>query len=178
MYWAAALTALLAGGIAQAAGNSGFYMGGGIGTAVVDVKELEFSERDLSFKILAGYALSDFIAIEAAYFDGGKPEKENGNESIIISATGYNASVVLRARTGSQIVVFGKIGYAEYDFDFVQKINGVAQNIDGRSDRDLNLGLGVNYNFRERYMFRAEYERAEVAGAEFQLLSLVAGILF
>ena len=170
--------ALLVSGFAQAAGNAGFYLAGGPGTTVVDIKEFDFSERGLSFKILAGYALSDFIGFEAAYFDGGNAEQVAGDQSIIVSSGGYNASVVLRARTGSQIVVFGKAGYAQYDFDIVRKTNGVAQNLEGRSDRDINLGLGVSYNFRDRYIFRAEYERAEVSGAEFQLLSLIAGILF
>jgi opacity protein-like surface antigen len=173
------LLATAATGVASAEGNTGFYIGGGLGSAVVDVKELQFSERDMAFKILAGYALSDFIALEAAYFDGGDPREEFGaNQAIVVTTNGYNASLVLRARTGSEFVVFGKVGYAEYNFEISQLTDNQPVAVEERTDRDLTLGLGFQYKLFDRWMFRLEYERAEVTGTDFQLLSFVAGIQF
>ena len=171
-------TTLLACGHALAAGNNGFYIGGGIGSAIVDVRELQFSERDTAFKVLAGYALSDFIAVEAAYFDGGDPRKENGSNAVVVSTNGYNASIVLRARTGSEFILFGKIGYAEYNFEIAQLQDNEPVAVDERSDRDLTLGLGFTYKLFDRWLFRLEYERADVSGTDFQLASFVAGIQF
>jgi opacity protein-like surface antigen len=174
-----ALFATMLTGAVHAEGNTGFYVGGGIGSAVVDVRELQFSERDMAFKILAGYALSDFIALEAAYFDGGDPREEFGaNQAIVVTTNGYNASLVLRARTGSEIVIFGKVGYAQYNFEISQLTDNVPVTVEERTDRDLNLGLGFTYKMFDRWIFRLEYERAEVTGTDFQLASFVAGIQF
>jgi OmpA-OmpF porin, OOP family len=173
-----ALCAALSVTTVHAAGNSGPYIGigGGLGQTGLDVAG--FKEQDIAYKAFGGYSFSDLIAFEAAYFDGGKPTLDSPIGSAGASLSGFNASVLLRARTGSSFALFAKVGYAKYDFKLEADLPGLFVGSAEQSDNGLSYGLGVTYTLSRKYLFRAEFEGINIKDGSYNSVMLDAGYRF
>lgn len=57
---------------------AGFYVGGGIGNATLELEDSEssadFKSDDTGYKLFAGYRIIDWVAVEASYAQYGSPE--------------------------------------------------------------------------------------------------------
>jgi opacity protein-like surface antigen len=70
-------TALLAASPAFAADDSGFYVGAGIGEFGLELDHsdlIRFDGSDTAFKVLGGYQLMKYFAVELEYIDAGEAE--------------------------------------------------------------------------------------------------------
>src|SRR5262245_20589943 len=79
---------------ANAADESGFYLGAGVGQATNKADEIGFDESDTAFKIFAGYSFNKYFATELAYVDAGSPSQRIGNANVEISSSGLLASLI------------------------------------------------------------------------------------
>jgi opacity protein-like surface antigen len=163
---------------AQAAGNSGPYIGISGGLAQTGFDDAGFKEKDISYKAFGGYSFSDLIAFEAAYFDGGSPTLDSPLGSAGASLAGFNASVLLRARTGSSFALFAKVGYAKYDFKLEADLPGIFVGAADQSDTGISYGLGVTYTLSRKYLVRAEFEGISVKDGSYNTVMLGAGYRF
>ncbi len=160
---------------AIAAADSGFYLGGSVGSASVDADlgvELpilpEFDETDTGYKLFAGYnwqlsALA--LGIEGAYNNFGNPSTNFGIIPIAIEPTGYSVFGVAALGLGP-IDLFAKAGVLAWDADAI--IDGEVSTEDGS---DPGYGVGLRFNIGS-LQIRGEYEVFDVDEADLSMLSV------
>jgi len=153
-----ALAGVLVGPAAYA--DSGFYIGGSLGDANVEVSDFGFDENDSAGKVFGGYIVVmpvvDF-GVEVAYVDFGKPS--GPYELDAISAFG------MAGLDYGLFGMFAKVGLVSWD-------NVITSN----SGSDTAYGLGFRLTFSSVEV-RAEYERFDIEIADsVDMLSL--GILW
>lgn len=132
-----------------------FYVGGGVGSANIDVKEdgIDFDESDLGFKIFGGVSISDNFAVEANYYDFGSPE-DSGVE-LNGDALGVFAVGILPLHPS--VSLFAKAGFLSWDYE--GKGNG---NSEKDSGNDFAWGLGADFKVVDNLRLRTEYEFAKL----------------
>lgn len=157
---------------AVAAADSGFYLGGSVGNAGVDVEidpQLpKFDETDTAYKLFAGYnwqltALS--LGIEGAYNNFGKPSADIEGVSLAVEPTGFTVFGVAAIGLGP-VDLFGKVGYLMWDADAIA--DGDISTDDGS---DVGYGVGLRFNVGSLEI-RGEYELFEVDEADLSMVSV------
>ena len=167
----AALAALLLPyGIAQAA-DSGFYVGGSIGQAQLevpsDIVEVpDFDEDDTGWKLFGGYnfnlALFN-LGIEGGYVDFGKPSTSLGTDTTLeIDASGFNLWGMGGINIGP-VDVFAKVGAISWDSDAT--IGGIDPGFGigtlSDSGTDIGYGLGARVALGSLHI-RGEWEQYDI----------------
>ena len=160
------------GGAANADVTPGFYAGASLGEASVEVDDVGFDGSDTSFKVFGGYTFNQYVALEAAYFDGGSAEERFGPGVVGVELSGLNASVVGRLPVSEAFTLFGKLGFTSYDAEVSARLNGQTLVSEDGSDEDLSYGVGGEFGFSPTFGLRAEYEIVDASGAEFNILSV------
>jgi len=129
--------------------DSGFYIGGSLGDANVEVRNIGFDEDDSAGKVFGGYIVDmpvvDF-GIEAAYVDFGEPAGPYQLDAI--SAFG------MAGLDWGLFGAFAKVGLVSWDND-----------ITSGSGSDSAYGLGFRLTFSSVEV-RAEYERFDIEGVD------------
>jgi len=176
-----ALLGLLASTNVLAEIQPGFYAGVGLGTATIEIDEdvdgFKFDADDTAFKVFGGYNFNQYFALEAAYFDAGKPEETilafpGYKGTVEVGTTGLIASVVGRVPLGEIFSVYGKLGFASYDAEIKARENGDVIFKEDGSDEDVAYGIGVMFNVGSSFELRGEYEAISLSGGDFTLLSV------
>lgn len=135
----------------------GFYFGGGIGDANVQFKDdetfEEFDGDDTGFKIIAGYRIIDWVAVEMNYSEYGQPvdrifgvDLETDYSAVTVSALGMLPL--------GDFDLFGRLGLARLDADF--RAVGFAGSDSEKSTEPL-FGLGAQYR-HQNLAIRVEFE--------------------
>lgn len=164
------LSAALVSAPAFAGGDSGFYLGAGVGQGSVDGDlddgegGFSFDGDDTAYKLIAGYNLGIIplidLAAEIEYVDFGKPE-DGGAE---LDVTALAAFGVVGVNLGP-IGLFGKVGVASWDAD-------VSTDFGSGSDDGTDPAYGIGARFQiASFQIRAEYEYFDVDDADADLLS-------
>jgi hypothetical protein len=167
----ATLTALLMPfGAAQAA-DSGFYIGGSIGQAqlevpsdVVDVPD--FDEDDTGWKLFGGYNWNLAIlnlGIEGGYVDFGAPTTALGVDSTLeIDASGWNVWGMGGVNIGP-VDVYAKVGAISWDSE--ASIGGIDPGFGigtlSDSGTDIGYGLGARVALGSLHI-RGEWEQYDI----------------
>lgn len=148
------------------AGETGGYLGGSVGTAVIDVSIDDgipgvpaFDEDDFGWKVFAGYNFGITpvfdLGIEGGYTNLGSPSVDIVGISVSLEPTGWTLFGVVGFDIGP-VGVFGKYGYFGWDVEGV--IGGFSESIDG-SDPAYGAGLRFGLGSLE---IRGEYEVFDV----------------
>ena len=168
--FAGALTLLAT---ASQAADSGFYVGGGVGQAMVEADSggQSFDESSTSYRAFAGYRLGVIpildLAGEIGYRDLGKAEGTVGGSAVSYQTKGADAAVlVIFPILGFDL--FGKAGVFQYSLD--KTVNGVTTGYDGTAPM---YGAGVGFRFW-RLGVRAEYEYLDVDETKKQQVGMVS----
>lgn len=146
----AAVLAALAGSLVGPAAyaDSGFYIGGSLGDASVEVDDFGFDENDSASKIFGGFIFDmpvvDF-AVEAAYVDLGNPSGVSLLGPVELDVTALSAFGVAGLDYGL-FGFFAKAGLVSWDDD-----------ISTESGSDPAYGLGFRLTFSSVEV-RTEYE--------------------
>lgn len=153
---------------AQARAESGFFIGGSVGQAGLELNDgdpvlpVVFDESDLGYKFFAGYnwQLSLVsVGLEAGYVNFGQPGSTiPGIGAFEVETTGLNAFAVVGIDLGP-IGVFGKYGTMSWD---------AKATFDGLSDPDGSIdgtepmyGVGAKFGIGA-VDFRLEYEAIDL----------------
>lgn len=135
----------------------GFYMGGGIGDATVEFEDdesfEEFDADDTGFKVIAGYRIIDWVAVELNYSDYGKPVDRFGGIDLEAGYTAFSVSALGMLPLGD-FDLFGRLGFARVDADF--RTPGLDFEDSIKSTEPL-FGLGAQYR-RDNLAIRVEFE--------------------
>lgn len=148
------MTALALSASASAADN-GFYLGGSVGQANVEIDRnlARVDDDDTGFKLIAGLRPLDWLGVEASYVDFGKVEENNQRAE----SDGFTAFVVGFLPLGP-VDVFAKGGLINSDTSVVRTSGGKVFEQDGT---ELAYGVGAQFRFLSLGV-RAEYERFDV----------------
>jgi outer membrane immunogenic protein len=156
-----ATTLLVTGGTAQA--DSGFYIGGSIGRALVESEdfdaEFDFDGDDFAAKVFAGYNIDAFVidlAVEGGYVDFGNPSDTVLGSELELDVTGWDLFALAGVELGP-VGVFAKAGMISWDAD--ASVDGVKLGSD--SGTDPAYGVGVRFSLWSAEI-RAEYEYFDV----------------
>jgi len=179
------VVAMLAAG--PAAAKNGFYIGGSVGQTYLTVNDLEldlesfdYKADTTSYKIIAGYRLMGFFAVEGSYIDFGnlKDSFTGDGEPVSVETdlSGFDICAVGMLPLGLADL-FAKAGLVSWDADIRQ---AVGQIVDPGSDSgtDMVFGLGVQVRFKGLAV-RGEVEYFDIADADsVYLFSLGATFTF
>ena len=153
--------------LAMAGKDSGFYIGGSLGStslevAIDDVSEgFNLDDDDMGYKIFAGYNFGLIpmfdLAVEGSYVDFGEISTPLP-ESLVdleMGLTAFDLFGVASYNIGP-FGIFGKLGHAWWDADF---------NFAGMDDSssDMAYGIGLRFQFSSLAV-RAEYEMFDIEG--------------
>jgi len=164
----------------QAAEDSGFYVGAGIGDSTIksdrisfDDISFRFNDGDTAFKILGGWRFNPYIGVELDYVDLGTASDKfrftDGIEEISIrsdiSVTAWVPYVVGTLPIGI-FELSAKVGYAFWDADFKASAPNVPTERDSESDEDFAYGFGAGVTLFDRLNAKLEYEVVDVSDAD------------
>lgn len=147
---------LLAPAVPALAADNGFYLGGSIGQANIEVDDVtltgeDFDADDTGYKLIAGIRPLDWLGVEASYVNFGEPEDTLLGNSVAVEGDGISAFAVGFLATGP-LDLFGKIGLLSWDSRIV-----------GFDEDGTDLAYGVGAQFRALGLaVRAEYEIFDV----------------
>jgi outer membrane immunogenic protein len=153
----------------QAMAESGFYLGGSVGSTTISADvpdgsggEFAFDENDFSWKAFGGYnfglAVID-LGIEAGYVDLGGPSTTLLGEEVGLELAGWDVFGLAGVQLGP-IGVFAKAGYFTWDVDAL-----IAGQVAGTDDgSDPAYGVGAKFALGS-VQVRGEYEYFDVDGS-------------
>ena len=153
------------------AADNGFYLGGSIGQANLQIDDLtggalpddDFDADDTAFKLIAGIRPLDWLAVEAAYVNFGEPKDEVLGFPLEAEGDGISAFAVGFLAVGP-VDLFAKAGLIAWD----SKIEGGAFDDDGS---DLAYGVGAQFRVLG-LSIRAEYEKFEISDVDLDMVSI------
>jgi opacity protein-like surface antigen len=135
-----------------------------------------FAGDDTSFKVLGGWRVMKFFAVEADYRDLGSQSDMVLGEEFVIDTSSFDLFAVGVIPVGSAFEIFGKAGYSMWDAEM--RITGVPGS-GSDSGNDIAYGLGAAYNFGDKFALRLEYELFEIeSNADISMASIGAEFRF
>lgn len=163
-------------------GDRGFLVGASAGYAdhkdnCDEVFGQSCDEKDLGWKVFAGYRINKHFSLEAGSVDFGQAEAEvpfvNVNTLEVVVATletkvdGYFLSGLAEWPINNKFSVLAKLGVIYWDIEF--KGSGLPGNGELVGDEDENgtdffYGFGAQYKLTENFALRAEWERFNNVG--------------
>lgn len=137
----------------------GWYIGGGIGKATVELEDnnsfADFAGDDTGYKFIFGYRIIDWVAVELNYARYGEAQDEIFGLTFQNEFTALSVSALGLLPLGD-FDLFGRLGIANVEGDFR------VVNLPGTADSDDNVepmfGLGVQYRPTPNLAIRVEYE--------------------
>ena len=147
----------------QAADN-GFYLGGSIGQSGVHADEriegtdFNYDADATAYKLIAGWRILDWLAVEGDYIDFGSGSDKIGGEKVETDINGVSLSAIGFLPIGP-VDVFARVGAINYNADLKVPEFDVKASNDGT---DFTYGIGAQFRIWS-LSFRAEYERFEVS---------------
>ena len=156
---------------AFAGGDTGLYLGVGMGPSVISTKDqvpaggnFDFNESDTGTKVFAGYnfgwiPLLD-LAIEGSYVDFGKPSSTlSGGTNVQYQLTGWDVFGLVGGNLGP-IGIFGKVGLIAWNNDTT-----IGSTVQSDSGNDSAYGVGLKFQIMS-LAARLEYEYFDVTGLD------------
>jgi opacity protein-like surface antigen len=136
----------------------GFYIGGAIGDATVEVEDDwtgdKFDGDDTGFKIIAGYRIIDWVAVEVNYSDYGNPVDRFLGADVEMSFEGTSISALGMLPLGN-FDLFGRLGISRVSGDLrVARFNFS----DSNEETEPMIGLGAQFRPNPNLAIRLELE--------------------
>jgi OOP family OmpA-OmpF porin len=146
--------------------DSGLYLGAAVGQAKVrnfcdDAAAVGFpscDEKDVAWKLSAGYSFNRNFAVEAGYVDWGKFTFGNGALAGSVKAKGFELLGVASFPVYQGLSAYGKLGFVRWDADFNAAAGGASVTADEKGT-ELTFGLGLSYDFTNNIAARLEWQR-------------------
>lgn len=170
------LAPALAFSASAAAQDAGFYVGGALGQAQVDLDctgATTCDDKDTSWKIFAGYQFNRNFALEVGYVNLGEavvsgPAPPFGTASVKFESTAFELVGIGLLPIVDRFSIYGKLGLYRADTDADVSVSGLGSTTVSDSNADLTFGLGLRYDFTRNLGIRAEWQRyGDVAAEDF-----------
>lgn len=157
--------------------DSGFYIGGSVGSGQIEaelgdtgIPDLPSSidEDDTAYKVFAGYKFDlpvINLGVEAGYVDFGKPKVAVNVGNLEFDPTGFNLWGIAGIEAGP-VDIFGKLGYIAWDVDARAPGESFSD-----SGSDIGYGLGIGFGLGP-VQIRGEYEVYDIDEADVSMISV------
>jgi OOP family OmpA-OmpF porin len=157
----------------------GFHFGVSAGQASFDVSQANarFSVDDTGYKGYFGYKFFRSLAVEASYVDFGSVNETLDDVGLEAEANSANLYALGILPVTPRIELFAKLGVAVWDSKTTITEDGSPEPMD-ESGTDFSYGLGLNWNFTERFGLRGELEYYGFGSQDVRLGSLGLFIQF
>jgi OmpA-OmpF porin, OOP family len=166
---------VLAASAADAADDSGFYVGAGVGRASNEVGR--FRLEDSVVKAFVGFKFNDYFATELAYLDPQEAEEGFSDGSVAIDVEGAIVSAIASLPLHERWSLFGKVGWTYYDARQIVENDGERETA-SQSDDDFAWGLGTAVKIGRLWSLRLEYEAVEVSEGAFDTITVSGTVRF
>jgi hypothetical protein len=142
------------------AADNGIYLGGSIGQSGVhaDVEAANYDADATAYKLIAGWRILDWLAVEGDYIDFGSGSDKFGGEKVQTDINGVTLSAIGFLPLGP-VDVFARVGAVNYNADLKVPASDLKASDNGT---DFTYGIGAQFRIWS-LSFRAEYERFEVS---------------
>lgn len=155
---------------AAQAQDSGFYLGASVGQSTLrnwcdpSLTLSSCEDKDVGWKLLAGYQFNRYFGVEASYIDWGETTVSisSGGQFVDGSAKqqGYGIAAVGTLPLGqSPFSLFGKIGLMFVSQE-TARIRPNPSTVE-RDETETQYGVGAKYRFAQDLAVRAEMERTD-----------------
>ncbi len=171
---AVAATTILALAPLTAIADSGFYLGGSVGSATLtgDFDGFDIDDDSTSFRLTAGWQVNDFFSLEGGYHNFGKLEQSfnvGGNPvDVRLKADGFTLGATGSVPLGQNFALFGRAGAFFWDGD--AEINNISQA--RPEDTNLYFGGGAKVAISDRLSLVGDWTRYELEDTESDVISL------
>ena len=154
--------------------DSGFYIGGSVGSATLeeDFDGFRLDADNTAYRFVAGWQLSDLLSLEAGYKNFGSFDDSFtvGGEPVDVSieADGWMLGGTASLPLGPALSLYGRAGAFIWDAD--AEVNSI---VEGRTD-DTNpyYGGGAKVAIGERLDLIGDWTRYELDSTESDVISL------
>ena len=153
-----------------AAADSGFFIGGSVGSATLtdDFDRVDVDADSSAFRLVFGYQFSDAFGLEAGYHRFGTFE-ENRDVLFELDADGTFVGANIGAPINESFRLFARGGAFFFDGDSL--IDSVPWS-STRSDSNLYLGGGAEVEITEQLSLVGDWTRYELRDTESDVISL------
>jgi len=157
--------------------DSGFYIGGNVGSGAIEANlgdtgipglPSDIDENDTAYKVFAGFNFdlpSVILAVEAGYVNLGEPKIDVVGDDLLFDTSGINLWGIAAFEAGP-VDLFAKLGYISWDAKL--RYLGSSASEDGS---DAGYGLGLAFNAGP-IQIRGEYEVYDIDNADVSMLSV------
>ena len=147
---------------AQAADN-GIYLGASAGQSGVhfDEQGLNYDAEATAFKVIGGWRVLNWLAVEGNYIDFGSGDDRVEGEKFETSLDGLTVSALGLLAVGP-VDLYARVGAINWNADLKSPSLGVKASDDGT---DLTYGVGAQFRVWS-LSIRGEYEIFDVADAD------------
>ncbi len=158
--------------------SEGFYAGAAIGTASLneDFDGLNVDDDTTAFRIVGGWQINEYFALEAGYQNFGDFEETfaiNGVSSDArLSADGFVFGVQGQFPISPKVATTGRLG--AFFWDGEAQINDVSQADPG--DTNPYFGVGLSYHVNDAFSITGDWTRYELEDTSSNVFS--AGFQF
>lgn len=165
---------LTLGFVSAANADSGFYAGGGVGNAGVEVdfdtnafNAPNFDENEFAWKVMAGYNLELItfdVGVELGYVNFGEPSADLLGVDVDFESTGIQAFGVAGFDLGP-VGVYGKLGLVSWDIEATIEAQGLGSDRVSDDGTDIAYGVGLKFGLGPLEI-RGEYEVYDIEDTE------------
>lgn len=122
-----------------------FYAGANVAVTNIESTVLgsEFQNRPVGFRLNAGYAFSEFFALEGSYMDSGEADDAVSGQDVTLETTGYIMSLVFQTNLTTPSL-FTKVGY------YNGEVEGSTLGLSLDNDED-GFAAGVGFRHQLQY---------------------------
>jgi opacity protein-like surface antigen len=136
----------------------GFYIGGAIGNATVEFEDDwtgdTFDADDTGYKIIVGYRIIDWVAVEVNYSDYGAPVDRFLGSDVEMSFNGTSISALGMLPLG-KFDLFGRLGISRLEGDL--KVVGFRDSFSNEETEPM-IGIGAQFRPTQNLAIRLEVE--------------------
>lgn len=147
--------------------DTGLYLGASVGQAKVRnfceaasvAGFTSCDEKDLAWKLSAGYSFHPNFAAEVGYVNWGKVTVGAGAGTADVKARGFEVLGVASIPLYQGLSGFAKAGFVRYDADVSVAVAGTTLASADEKGTELTYGLGLGYDFTRNLGARLEWQR-------------------
>ncbi|MGH8660557.1 MAG: outer membrane beta-barrel protein [Burkholderiales bacterium] len=114
-------------------------------------------DKDVAWKVFAGYQFNNYFGFEFGYADLGEVTQSTAGTTATFEATGIEMVLVATIPIDQQFSLFAKWGLFSWELD--RTIVGAGAGTTESSGKEITYGFGVKYNFTRNIALRLEWQR-------------------
>lgn len=174
MLWLAGAAAASLSVPVAASADSGFFIGGGIGSTTIDetFDGIDLDADSTAYRITGGLKLGELFGIELGYQDFGDIDETIvvGPVSSLtrISADGWTLGGTLGLPVGENVSLFGRAGVFFWDADV--SVDGFSIDVPG--DENPYYGAGARVKLSSNFSLTGDWSRFELDDVDTDVISL------